>query len=376
MLRRLKLLQREAIRIKPRRSYGFRAMAEGDVLYGAAETVYYQVILKAHPNRITKNPNGIIAWADVLHRSCGGAPKDARVHLCAKNPCSAMWDASKYGQMPVPIHLQPTEWRPPEDHAAPTPAFAGEAVSAVNEKIAGEGAEGEGHAEAGPHEEGAHEEAAYAKLGDIAVAVHSGQTDAASVADEHLPEETVTSVGVSVSVSVESHDRDHGIEEAAAQGDGEDLDEGRNGVAEGEEEHPGAGAEEAPHTAVTSAAVAVPLSPPPPAPLGAPLKPRIIPAPLPPACDEPEFLRCESTVALQAPHDVATAALQAGSFGQTIEAGSRDTHPARLCRLLSVRSLRPTIWREAIHVGGHESGRHSEHVRSVAAGALQRALPR
>jgi hypothetical protein len=65
---------------------------------------------------------------------------------------------------------------------------------------------------------------------------------------------------------------------------------------------------------VTSATVAVPLSPPPPAPLGAPLKPRIIPAPLPPACDEPEFLHCESKVALQATHDAATAALQAGFF--------------------------------------------------------------
>ena len=56
MLRRLQLLQREAIRIKPRRSYGFRAMAKGDAFYGAEEIVYDQVILKAHPNRITRNP--------------------------------------------------------------------------------------------------------------------------------------------------------------------------------------------------------------------------------------------------------------------------------------------------------------------------------
>ena len=99
--------------------------------------------LKTHPNRITKNANGITAWADVLHRSCGGALKDLRVHLCAKNPCAAKWDASKYGHMPVPIHLQPTEWRPPEDHAAPAPAVAGEAVSAVSERNAGGGAEGD-----------------------------------------------------------------------------------------------------------------------------------------------------------------------------------------------------------------------------------------
>ena len=96
-------------------------MAEGNVFYGAAENVYYQVILKAHPNRITKNPNGITAWADVLHRSCGGALKDVRVHLCAKNPCVAKWDASKYGHMLVPIHLQPTEWRPLRTMPRPLP---------------------------------------------------------------------------------------------------------------------------------------------------------------------------------------------------------------------------------------------------------------
>ena len=112
------------------------------------------MILKAHPNRIAKSANGIIAWADVLRRSCGGALKDVRVHLCAKNPCAAKWDVTKYGHMLVPIHLQPTEWRPLEDLAAPTRAVADEAGSAVNEKIAGEGAEGEGHAEAGPTEKG------------------------------------------------------------------------------------------------------------------------------------------------------------------------------------------------------------------------------
>ena len=80
-------------------------MAEGDVFCGTAVDGYYQVKLKAHPNRITKNAHGIIAWADVLHRSCGGALEDVRVHLCAKNPCVAKWDASKYGSMLVPIHL-------------------------------------------------------------------------------------------------------------------------------------------------------------------------------------------------------------------------------------------------------------------------------
>jgi hypothetical protein len=57
------------------------------------------------------------------------------------------------------------------------------------------------------------------------------------------------------------------------------LGEGKEVGAEGEEEHVGGGTDGEPGAAVTLAAVAVPLSPPRHAPLGAPLKPRIIPAP-------------------------------------------------------------------------------------------------
>jgi hypothetical protein len=86
------------------RAMFFLRHRSGWVLSGEAET---------HPNRITKSANGITAWADVLRRSRGGALKGVRVHLCAKNPCVAKWDASKYWSMPVPIHLQPTDWRLP-----------------------------------------------------------------------------------------------------------------------------------------------------------------------------------------------------------------------------------------------------------------------
>ena len=72
------------------------------------------------------------------------------------------------------------------------------------------------------------------------------------------------------------------------------MDEGKDIGADDEEEHGGGGADGEPCIAVTLAAVAVPLSPPRHAPLGAPLKPRITPAPLAPAFDAPEYLHCES----------------------------------------------------------------------------------
>ena len=112
-------------------------MADGDVFYGTEGTTNYEVILKNHPNRTSKNDNGIIAWADVLSRSCGEALTDIRVHLCAKNPCVAKWQGSKYGRIPKPIHLQPTEWRPLAGHASPAPAVAVEMDSVVKEGEAG-----------------------------------------------------------------------------------------------------------------------------------------------------------------------------------------------------------------------------------------------
>ena len=95
------------------------------------------MILKNRPNRISQNKKGISAWADVLNRSCGEALMDVRVHLCAKNPCAAKWQGRKYGRLPKPIHLHPTEWRPLAGHASPAPAVAVERDSVVKEGEAG-----------------------------------------------------------------------------------------------------------------------------------------------------------------------------------------------------------------------------------------------
>jgi len=264
------------------------------------------VILKNRPNRISKNKNVIIAWADVLSRSCGGTQADVRVHLCAKNPCVANWEGTKYGSMSKPIHLQPTERRPLAGHASPAPAVAVEMDSVVKEGDAGGGADGNEHVDAGGQEEGAH-----AGAGELAVAAPSGQASAASGADELMPEETAASVGIS-SGSIERLDEAHESEEAAAGGAGEDMDEGAEVSAEDEDEHGGAGVDGEPCVAMRLAAVAVPLSPLRLAPQGAPLKPRIILAPLALALDAPVILHDASLDVLPARQDDATAALQAG----------------------------------------------------------------
>ena len=70
-------------------------------------------------------------WADVLSRSCGGALWDIKVHVCANNPCGANHPYTKHGLYnPRPIHLQPSDWRPPAAHVSPAAVAAGEAGSA------------------------------------------------------------------------------------------------------------------------------------------------------------------------------------------------------------------------------------------------------
>ena len=165
-------------------------MVGGNVFCGIDGATNYEVNLKNHPNRISKNTNGIIAWADVLSRSCGEALTDVRVHLCAKNPCVANWEGTKYGPAPKPIHLQPTEWRPLAGHASPAPAVAVQMDSVVKEGEAGGGAEGTEHVEAGGQDEGAD-----AGAGELAVAAPSGQASAASGADELMPARRKRSFG-------------------------------------------------------------------------------------------------------------------------------------------------------------------------------------
>ena len=77
----------------------------------------------------------------MLSRSCDGALWDIKVHVCANNPCGANHPYTKHGLYnPRPIHLQPSDCRPPAAHVSPVAVAAGEAGSAGVEN-GGEGEE-------------------------------------------------------------------------------------------------------------------------------------------------------------------------------------------------------------------------------------------
>lgn len=58
--------------------------------------------------RPTKNVNGTTGMATILQSTNAAymAGLVSRIHLCAHNPCTAMWTASKYGLAGIPMHLQ------------------------------------------------------------------------------------------------------------------------------------------------------------------------------------------------------------------------------------------------------------------------------
>ena len=61
--------------------------------------------------RVTRRTYGITGWAKVLHTTNPtlAVGKIFRFHKCFHNPCQADWTQSRYGHMPIPIHLQPYE---------------------------------------------------------------------------------------------------------------------------------------------------------------------------------------------------------------------------------------------------------------------------
>ena len=63
------------------------------------------------------NDNGTSGFARVISRSSGGGGLIVgylgRVHRCASNPCRAVYPRSKYGYLPAPLHIQPSDWKPP-----------------------------------------------------------------------------------------------------------------------------------------------------------------------------------------------------------------------------------------------------------------------
>ena len=57
---------------------------------------------------VKKNHNGTTGWAQMVHSTNAAHPTGAlcRIHICAHNPCSVIWPASKYGLAGPPLHVQ------------------------------------------------------------------------------------------------------------------------------------------------------------------------------------------------------------------------------------------------------------------------------
>ena len=57
---------------------------------------------------VTKNKNGSIGWARIIQATTTDLPPGhiCRIHLCANDPCTAMWPPHKWGAFPPPTHLR------------------------------------------------------------------------------------------------------------------------------------------------------------------------------------------------------------------------------------------------------------------------------
>ena len=57
---------------------------------------------------VSRNKNGTTGWARILQSTNPSNPAKniCRIHVCANNPCTALWDHGKYGKKPVPYHVR------------------------------------------------------------------------------------------------------------------------------------------------------------------------------------------------------------------------------------------------------------------------------
>ena len=99
------------------------AMVESFFGYDGAE--HWELQWDTSIQRKGHSKYGITGFARVISRSSGAAVSEPfiRAHLCKHNPCRADWTHdSKYGQLPRPLHFQPSEdWRPHAPPAIPAP---------------------------------------------------------------------------------------------------------------------------------------------------------------------------------------------------------------------------------------------------------------
>ena len=93
--------------------------------YGHNETIHYEFEWLFAGLRPTNNLMARLGSPKVISRS-GGAGGVAigtglRVHRCVFNPCNAVYPPSKYGLAGPPMHVQPSDWRPPAEAAVAAP---------------------------------------------------------------------------------------------------------------------------------------------------------------------------------------------------------------------------------------------------------------
>ena len=167
-------------------------------------------------SRVTANPNGVTGWATVVHCLGGSVEVGSivRVHVCRHSPCRVDWDASKYGEMGPPIHIQ----RCDDDFdtacatiSAPSAVAEAEAMVPATAAVAVEaGAPGAATASAAS----AVAEAEAVVPATDAVAVEAGAPAAAQASEELQPSD----VPVAMDTSTPPKLQDVHPEQAAASG--------------------------------------------------------------------------------------------------------------------------------------------------------------
>ena len=104
------------------------APPQGARFHGSDGIAHYEFEWDFSALQPKTNDNGTSGFARVISRSSGGGGLIVgylgRVHRCASNPCRAVYPASKYGYVGPPLHIQPSDWKPPagaDAEAAPKP---------------------------------------------------------------------------------------------------------------------------------------------------------------------------------------------------------------------------------------------------------------
>ena len=119
------------------------APPQGARFHGSDGIAHYEFEWDFSALQPKTNDNGTSGFARVISRSSGGGGLIVgylgRVHRCAWNPCRAVYPRSKYGYVGPPLHIQPSDWKPPagadaEAASKPPPAAPPEPPAAAPPK--------------------------------------------------------------------------------------------------------------------------------------------------------------------------------------------------------------------------------------------------